>query len=242
MKHSIILANTRNSGCSRQVIVDGITYKSVNQMRFALGLSESVISKYKKQGLSYEEAIDRALVHKEEREAKRQEKWLRSEAIHRKQEERKRAKQVSYNGITYNNLKEACNEITDLYGIYITPNYVKDKAMVSGKPINIVFAEVVTFKRRKLLEARKVLKRSYGRFFNMYMKDVYRLMDYYVEFGGFVSVDDKGYREYLAKEVGVTKAQAEHFIKDYKEWVSLMQFKSKILSDFIPKYASKVKK
>lgn len=222
MKHSIIIANIRNIGCSRQVIVDNIVYPSVNQMRVSLGISESEIARYKKEGLSYEEAIDKALTRKEERKVKSQERYVRWRKEVQRREEKRIAKQISYNGIVYKDLKSACDNMYSKYEITITPNHVRKKAKQLNKPISEAFAEIVTLRRRKLYEARKVCKISYGKFFGMWMKDVYKLMDNYKRIGNFETIDSKEYIEYLAKEVGVTKRQAKEFVRDYQAWHQLL--------------------
>lgn len=218
MKHEVILSNIRNIGCSRKVIIDGITYSSVNQMRMALGLSESEISRYKKEGLSYEEAIDKTLIRKEEREIKRRQKFSKYQKEIQQRNERKLAKQISYNGIIYADLKSACDSMFIKYSITITPSYVKKKAKQLNRPISEVFARVVTLRRRKLYEARKVYHKTYGKFFGMRMKDVYKLMDNYRTTGNFETINSKEYISYLAKEVGITKRQAERFVQDYNVW------------------------
>lgn len=152
MKHEVIVKDIKNIGCSRQVIVDGITYNSVNQMRQALGLSESELGGLRKLGLSYAEAIDAALTKKEMRYAKQQARWQKEYEKSLLREEKLKAKQVSYNGITYLDLKSACDRMYELYNITITPNYIRTQAKKKNEPISKVFAEVVTVRRKKTIQ------------------------------------------------------------------------------------------
>lgn len=64
----------------------------------------------------------------------------------------------------------------------------------------------------------------------MTIRDVAKLMDNYCTIGGYNSVEDKGYVNYLAKQVGITKQNAKVVIEDYLYLKKLIGLKSEILA------------
>lgn len=213
MTHDIQIAKVKN-GQRKSVVVDGVAYRSLNEMYSVLGISESTVANFKRTGMSLEEAISCTIDKAAERRKNTKKQWEAFEEEKRIREEKRKAAVFHFGRKTYPSFRRAVEDLSWENDIFLNPTSIKISAKKNNRSLEKQLQ--VTFDRHMKRKQRedRYYEKKYGIYAHkMGGETYYEIMETLKNNGISDCLSDEAVF-CIAKNAGISKENAKELLED----------------------------